>query len=91
MTASRGKNMNDERKLMQFCFIAHEEICSHYHQDLDLFYVIKGEMNVQIDEVKYALKSGDFILINANKRHTLTSSEDMIGVRFVINFRMLAE
>lgn len=83
--------MNDERKLMQFCFIAHDDVCSHYHQDLDLFYVIKGEMYVQIDDAKYALKPGDFILINANKRHTLTSSEDMIGVRFVINFRMLAE
>ena len=41
--------MENERKLMQFHFIKNDEISTHYHQNPELFYVLKGTLEVQID------------------------------------------
>lgn len=83
--------MEIDKKIMQFYFITSVENSTHYHQNLEILYVLKGVMDVQIDDVKYTLKDGDFILVNANKRHSIFVSEKLLGARFVINFRLLAE
>lgn len=83
--------MENERRLMQFYFITSVEMATHYHQDLEILYVLKGEMEIQIDDVKYTLKDGDFILVNANKSHSISVKKEMFGARFVIDFHMLAE
>lgn len=83
--------MENERKLMQFYFITNPELATHYHQDLEILYVLKGCMEIQIDDVKYVLKDGNFILVNANKSHSISVSEELLGARFVIDFHLLAE
>lgn len=83
--------MNNERRLMQFYFITNAEISTHYHQNLELFYVLAGELEIQIDEQEFYLKQGDIILINANKRHLMTGKEGLLGARFEIDFHLLAE
>lgn len=83
--------MNDERKLMQYHFITHDEISVHYHQNIEIFYVLQGQLEVKIDDALYQLEKGDFILINANKRHSVTGKQNLLGVRFEIDFHLLAE
>lgn len=83
--------MENERKLMQFHFIKNDEISTHYHQNPELFYVLKGTLEVQIDDVSFVLKHGDMIVINANKRHKMIGSEELLGARFEIDFHLLAE
>ncbi len=83
--------MENDRKLMQFYFLTSPEKATHYHQNLEIIYVLKGEMKIQIDDTDYFLKNGDFILINANKSHTINVTKEMFGARFVIDFRLLAE
>jgi beta-xylosidase/AraC-like DNA-binding protein len=83
--------MENERKIVELYFFTEEEVTTHYHQNLDILYVIKGRMDVQIDDAKYRMNSGDFILVNANKRHTIYSKKGILGARFFIDFHMLAE
>ena len=83
--------MENERKLMQFHFITNGEISTHYHQNPELFYVLKGVLEVQIDDASFVLKHGDLLVINANKRHKMIGSEDLLGARFEIDFHLLAE
>lgn len=83
--------MNNERKLIQFHFITNAEVSTHYHQNLELFYVLTGTLEIKIDDQSFLLKKGDLILINANKRHDVTGDEEFLGVRFEIDFHMLAE
>lgn len=83
--------MENERKLMQFHFIKNDEISTHYHQNPELFYVLKGTLEVQIDDASFVLKHGDMIVINANKRHKMIGSEELLGARFEIDFHLLAE
>ena len=71
--------MENERKLMQFHFIKNDEISTHYHQNPELFYVLKGTLEVQIDDASFVLKHGDMIVINANKRHKMIGSEELLS------------
>jgi len=83
--------MENDRKLIQFYFITNAEVSTHYHQNPEVFYVLTGELKVQIDETTFLMKQGDIILINANKRHTMNGNEELLGARFEIDFHLLAE
>ena len=83
--------MENDRKLMQFYFLTSPEKATHYHQNLEILYVLKGEMEIQIDDASYVLKNGDFIVVNANKSHAITVTREMFGARFEIDFHLLAE
>lgn len=83
--------MENDRKLIQFHFITNAEVATHYHQNPEVFYVLTGELKVQIDETTFLMKQGDIILINANKRHTMNGNEELLGARFEIDFHLLAE
>ncbi|WP_373107361.1 GH39 family glycosyl hydrolase [[Ruminococcus] torques] len=83
--------MDTTRKLMQFHFIAQAETATHYHQNPEIFYVLRGNLDIKIDERLYKLSSGDIALINANKRHTVIGNDELLGARFEIDFHLLAE
>ena len=53
MIAAEERTMENKRKLMQFFFIRQEESSVHYHQDLEIIYVMKGKMEIKIDESVY--------------------------------------
>ena len=83
--------MNNERQLMQYHFVTNDEISVHYHQNIEIFYILRGKLDIKIDESMYHLNKGDIILINANKRHSVTGKENLLGARFEIDFHLLAE
>lgn len=83
--------MKNNRKLIQFHFITNPEVSTHYHQNPEVFYVLTGELKVQIDETTFLMKQGDILLINANKRHTMNGNEELLGARFDLDFHLLAE
>lgn len=83
--------MDTTRKLMQFHFIAQAETATHYHQNPEMFYILRGNLDIKIDDKIYKMQSGDIVLINANKRHTVIGNEELLGARFEIDFHLLAE
>lgn len=83
--------MDNIRKLMQFHFITEPEISEHYHQNPEFFYIMKGLLEVKIDDKTYEMRQGDILLINANKRHTVIGKEGVLAARFEIDFHLLAE
>ncbi len=83
--------MDTTRKLMQFHFIAQAETATHYHQNPEMFYVLRGNLDIKIDEKLYKMSSGDIVMINANKRHTVIGNDELLGARFEIDFHLLAE
>lgn len=83
--------MDTTRKLMQFHFITQAETATHYHQNPEMFYVLRGNLDIKIDEKLYKMSSGDIVMINANKRHTVIGNDELLGARFEIDFHLLAE
>lgn len=84
--------MDNMRTIMDFEFDTSEVQNTHFHQNLEIVYVLEGSVEVQIESETYNLKKGDFLLINANKRHSLRATkEEILLASFRVNFTMLAE
>ena len=83
--------MENERKLMQFYFLTNAEISNHYHQNPEIFYILRGELEVTIDDQKFRLREGDIMMINSSKRHRVNGNERFLGARFEIDLHLLSE
>lgn len=80
------------RTVMDFEFETSAVQNTHFHQNPEIVYVLEGNVNVQVESENYRLQKGDFMLINANKRHSLYQAEEkMLIASFRINFAVLAE
>lgn len=51
---------------------------NHWHESLEILFVLKGNVNIVIDESAYYLSQEDVIVINANEVHTISSNDDNI-------------
>lgn len=43
----------------------------HSHSDIEMLYVLEGEIIVSVENLNYRMEKGDIILINAEKKHSL--------------------
>ncbi len=46
---------------------------SHYHEFLEMLYLIEGEMNIWLNDRHYGFRQGELIIINSNETHRLES------------------
>ena len=84
--------MDIMHEVMDFDFDTRKVQETHFHQNLEIIYVLDGAAEIQIETEKYELKKGEFLLVNANKRHSLAETEgELLIAGFRINFTKLAE
>lgn len=46
---------------------------SHYHEFLEMLYLIEGKMNIWLNDKHYPFSQGELIIINSNETHRLES------------------
>ena len=63
----------------------------HFHQDIELLYLLEGELEVYIDNQKIVMSEEDVLMINANKRHYLKSKGDVLYVKLTILYELLSD
>lgn len=51
---------------------------NHWHESLEILFVLNGNVNIVLDDNAYNLSKEDVIVINANEVHTISSNEDNI-------------
>ncbi len=49
----------------------------HYHDFVELVYMLKGKSVHTVDGVEYAMKRGDMILVNYGQSHTISGDSDV--------------
>lgn len=61
---------------------------NHWHDSLEILFVLKGNVNIVIDENVYYLSQEDVIVINVNEVHTISSDDDnlILALQIPINF-----
>ena len=83
--------MTSIRKENDFQFdlfsICNEE--EHIHQDTELIYVLQGTLHICLERENYQLFDEDMIIINMNKRHSLTTAEASLIFRIRIPYALL--
>ena len=64
----------------------------HFHQNIELLYVMSGKIKLDVLEQKYELNSDDFAVVNSNHRHAwIAADEDTAVCELHFNFNMLRE
>lgn len=59
--------------------IGKNDCINHFHQQLELLYVEKGEVNVIINNEKKVLLSGDLVVVDSFDNHLYSHQEDSIS------------
>ncbi|WP_342041832.1 GH39 family glycosyl hydrolase [Bacillus sp. OTU2372] len=79
-----------DSKLITVSVMNRKSNLEHAHRDIELIYMIKGQLQVKITNNTYHLNKSDFILINSNEFHSFQSENDNLFVIFHINYLELS-
>lgn len=86
--------MNDYSKLNKVSLEIRNQVeeREHFHQDIELIYVLDGTMTVEIGEQKSELKADDILIVNANKKHRTQSTDDnLLYLRLEISYQLVSD
>lgn len=67
------------------------EVREHFHQDIELIYVLEGSLTVEIGDKNICMNAEDIYIINANKRHSLHGSQDVLFARLMIEYQLISD
>lgn len=68
-----------------------QEEKEHFHQDIELIYVLSGKMEINMSGQKTILSAEDIFMVNANKQHYLKSSGEILYVKLTILNDLLSD
>ena len=84
--------MDNFRSVMDFEFDTRKIQNTHFHQNPEILYVLEGALELELESETQELQKGEFLLVNANKRHSLRETKkDLLIVSIQINFSKLVE
>ena len=63
----------------------------HFHQDIELLFVLEGTLDVAMGEQTTHMQPEDILVINANKRHCLKGSPDILFARLYITYQLVSD
>lgn len=72
-------NLSDEIPV-RYCFASIEDTWAHWHKEIEILFLLSGELQITVDDVKYSLKTGDIIMINSNQIHSIKGNNDLTYV-----------
>ncbi len=83
-------NVPKENIIMDFDFQDKRNVSEHFHQNLELLYVLEGNVIIKIGNEEYRMKQEDFIIINSNRRHSYYSEGERLTASLYINYSILS-
>lgn len=87
---SSSVSISDNRSIITFDFHEKRSIEEHAHSQIELIYLLKGEMNMKLRNEVFTLHDDDFLIINANVSHSLVSESAVIYAVIHINYHKLS-
>lgn len=88
---SMRRSILNGRQIMNFEFRIERMEAAHFHQSIEILYVLEGNPEICIQDRICQAHPEDVIVINANKKHSYQSGDDVLIGCFEIDFWMLAD
>lgn len=63
---------------------------NHFHQEVELIYVLEGNMVLFIEDEKFILKRDDIVVINTNQKHNFKIEKDTVIAMFNFSYDHLS-
>lgn len=77
--------------LMDFDIRETANVGNHFHQDIELLYIIDGELTLHIDNDELGMKQDDYTIINANRKHSYIGSGDLLVGIIHMNYKEISK
>lgn len=77
--------------LMDFEFSIVRDKPIHFHQTIELLYVLEGHLKLKVEEERYQLGQDDMIVINMNRKHEYHGSDDILLGHIYFSPQQLSE
>lgn len=62
--------------LSQYRYVRRERLITpHWHPEIEILYMVKGKMTIQVAENTYVLKEGDVLFVNPGELHAMDARE----------------
>lgn len=68
-----------------------ESEAKHFHQDIELLYVLEGSMEVVIGDVVTQMGTEDVLIVNSNKNHCINGTEDILYMKLTIPYQTISD
>lgn len=62
---------------------------AHFHQEVELIYVLEGDLKLYVMEREYHLKRGDICVINANEKHRTETQDEIMAAHIFIMYSLI--
>lgn len=62
---------------------------THFHQKVELVYVMEGELRLYVMEREYHLKRGDICVINSNEEHRIETQGEITTAHLFITYSLI--
>lgn len=62
---------------------------AHFHQEVELVYVMEGELRLYVMEREYHLKRGDICVINSNEEHRIETQGEITTAHLFITYSLI--
>lgn len=78
---------NDSIMNFEFKIAKREPV--HFHQNIEIFYVLEGQVKLSVDDQSFEMNAEDVLIINSNKKHSYMASGDTLIGSFQVDYAML--
>jgi xylan 1,4-beta-xylosidase len=75
-----------DSKLVTISVMYKKSNLEHAHREIELIYMIKGNLQVKVNNKIFQMKSSDFVLVNSNEFHSFQSDEENLFIVFHLNY-----
>lgn len=72
--------------IVELNFVTQTDQYIHFHQNIDLIYLLEGKLEVIIEGENFFLQSNDFIMINRYKKHSYHAEEEVLFAKFLLSY-----
>jgi len=68
----------NSNSLMNFEFTIERSETLHFHQNIELLYVLEGQLKLEVEDEIYELEHDDLIIMNMNQKHAYHADEEIL-------------
>ncbi|MGN1193345.1 MAG: helix-turn-helix domain-containing protein [Dorea sp.] len=85
------RNYIGSDSLVELEFLSERKTGIHYHENIELLFLMNGKLSVTVEDDEFQLEPGDMIVVNANRNHSYEGSEDLFIGRFILSHSKISE
>lgn len=87
----RAMEQDVRKEKLKLNVLSETETQEHFHQDFELLYVLEGTLDVKMGDQTVHMESDDIFVVNANKKHTLNGSANLLYMQIMISYPLVSE